>query len=128
MYAQVRLIAPATADEVGPLRRAAARVAAEQGLAGQALERLELGVSEALSNVVRHAYPKPQAPGTMTLEVAADERDISVTVSDAGRGMDSRSDGDGLGLGLGIIADVADRFEIDSDAGIGTVVTLIFTR
>jgi serine/threonine-protein kinase RsbW len=128
MDTQVRLIAPATADEVGPLRRAAARVAAEQGFGGQALERLELGVSEALSNVVRHAYPEGQAPGTMTLEVAADDREIAVSVSDAGRGMDPRSDGDGLGLGLGIIADVTDRFEIDSDAGIGTVVTLVFAR
>ena len=126
MGTQVRLIAPATADEVGPLRRAAARVAAEQGLGGHALERLELGVSEALSNVVRHAYPKAQAPGSMRLEMAADEREIAVTVSDAGRGMDPRSDGGGLGLGLGIIADVADRFEIDSDAGTGTVVTLVF--
>lgn len=126
MDTQVRLTAPAMPDEVGRLRRTAARVAAERGLAGPVLERLELAVSEALSNVVRHAYRT--APGPMTLEVAADEREIAIIVSDAGHGMDPHSDGDGLGLGLGIIADVTDRFEIDSDAGIGTVVTLIFTR
>jgi serine/threonine-protein kinase RsbW/stage II sporulation protein AB (anti-sigma F factor) len=118
--------APAVADEVGALRRAAAGVAAEYGLAGLALERLELALSEALTNVVLHAYHGAPEPGPMTVEVEADEHEVRVTVRDEGRGMAPRATSPGLGLGLGLLATAADRCELRSARNSGTDVMVAF--
>jgi anti-sigma regulatory factor (Ser/Thr protein kinase) len=80
-----RWTAPAKADEVGRMRRAAAAVAAEHGLDGVALEHFELAVSEALTNVVLHAYPRTSGP--MSVEIESDEDEIRVMVADQGEGI-----------------------------------------
>jgi anti-sigma regulatory factor (Ser/Thr protein kinase) len=119
-----RWTAPAKADEVGRMRRAAAAVAAEHGLGGAALEHFELAVSEALTNVVLHAYPS--ASGPMSVEIESDEDEIRVTVADQGDGIVAQADHRGLGLGLGILAGSADSCEIRSRRGGGVEVTLGF--
>jgi serine/threonine-protein kinase RsbW len=124
----VRWLAPATADEVGPLRRAAAAAAADHGLAGLSLERFELAVSEALTNVVKHAYSNAGDPGPMRVEVEHDEREVRVTVDDEGSGMAALAEHRGLGMGLGILATAADCCEIRTRRGDGTHVMLGFAR
>jgi anti-sigma regulatory factor (Ser/Thr protein kinase) len=119
-----RWTALAKADEVGRMRRAAAVVAAERGLRGAALEHFELAVSEALTNVVLHAYPS--GPGPMSVEIESDEDEIRVTVADQGAGIAAQADHGGLGLGLGILAGSADSCEIRSRRGVGVEVTLGF--
>ena len=106
------------------MRRAAAAVAAEHGLDGVALEHFELAVSEALTNVVLHAYPSTSGP--MSVEIESDEHEIRVTVADQGSGIDAQADHGGLGLGLGILAGSADSCEIRSRRGVGVAVTLGF--
>jgi anti-sigma regulatory factor (Ser/Thr protein kinase) len=126
--ARVRWTAPATADEVGRLRRAAAVAAREHGLDELRLEHLELALSEALTNIVRHAYPDTVAPGPMSVELEADDdgAELRVIVSDAGGGMAPRAHDPGLGLGLGLLATAADRCEIRTDRVTGTQVTMAF--
>lgn len=118
--------APATPYEVGRLRRAATADAAERGLNGRALDHLRLAVSEALTNAVLHAYPENGPPGPVRLEVAGDDGDIRVTVSDRGGGMAVESGRRGLGLGLYILASVADFCEICSVRGGGMRVSVGF--
>src|SRR5215470_15414740 len=121
-----RLTAPARADEVGRMRRAASAAAAAHGLGGRALEHLELAVSEALTNVVLHAYE--DAPGPMSVEVESDAETIRVTVTDDGGGIAAHAGHRGAGMGLGILASVADFCEIRSRRGSGVEVVLGFQR
>ncbi|MEA2254406.1 MAG: serine/threonine-protein kinase RsbW [Solirubrobacteraceae bacterium] len=123
---RVEWTAPALADEVGELRRAVTATAAEHGLAGLALERLELALSETLTNVVLHAYYGAPEPGPMTVELEADPNEVRVTVRDCGRGMAPRANSSGLGLGLGLAATVADRCELRTARATGTTVMLAF--
>jgi anti-sigma regulatory factor (Ser/Thr protein kinase) len=121
---RARWTAPAKADEVGRMRRAAAAVAAEHGLEGLALEHFELAVSEALTNAVLHAYPDTSGP--MRLEVECEDDEVRVTVADEGSGLGAQAKHRGLGLGLGILASAADFCEIRSRRGVGVEVMLGF--
>jgi anti-sigma regulatory factor (Ser/Thr protein kinase) len=121
---RARWTAPAKADEVGRMRRAAAATAAELGLSGLALEHFELAVSEALTNVVLHAYHGK--PGPMSMEVQGDEDVVRVTVADEGGGMAAQAENRGLGLGLGIVASAADCCQIRTRKGHGMQITLGF--
>jgi anti-sigma regulatory factor (Ser/Thr protein kinase) len=121
---RARWIAPATADEVGRIRRAAAAAAAEHGLAGRALEQFELAVSEALTNAVLHAYPR--APGPVSLELECDGDEIRATIADEGMGLTAQAERRGLGMGLGILASAADFCEIRTRRGSGMAVMVGF--
>ena len=103
---------PATADSVGRLRRTVAEFARGHGASARALESVNLAVSEALTNVVVHAYRDAAEPGPLLVVVAVRDRVLIVTVADEGCGMTPRSDSPGLGLGMGVMARVADTFEI----------------
>jgi anti-sigma regulatory factor (Ser/Thr protein kinase) len=103
---------PATADSVGRLRRAVTDFARGHGASERALDSVNLAVSEALTNVVLHAYRDASGPGPLLLVVAVRDRVLVVTVADEGCGMTPRSDSPGLGLGLGLMTRLADTFEI----------------
>ena len=103
---------PATADSVGRLRRSVADFARGHGASERSLEALNLAVSEALTNVVVHAYRDAAAPGPVLIVVSVRDRALIVTVADEGCGMVPRSDSPGLGLGMGLMARLADTFEV----------------
>jgi serine/threonine-protein kinase RsbW/stage II sporulation protein AB (anti-sigma F factor) len=121
---RARWTAPAKAEEVGRMRRAAAAVAAEHGLEGITLEHFELAISEALTNVVLHAYP--DASGPMSVEIESDGVEVRVTITDEGRGLGVQAEHRGLGMGLGIVASSADFCDIRSRRGAGVEITLGF--
>jgi anti-sigma regulatory factor (Ser/Thr protein kinase) len=116
--------AAAIPDEVGPLRRAVVAAATELGLDVDRTERLQLAISEALSNIVMHAYD--DAAGEMRVALERNDLELRVTISDDGPGLGRRTVTPGLGLGLGIIATAADRCEIASNPGLGTRMTIAF--
>ena len=91
--------------------------AAVQGL-GVDVAAVELAVSEAVSNVVLHAY-RDREEGTeherMQVRVTADRDGVWVLVADDGVGMSPRDDSPGLGLGLRVIASASDQLLIVQD-------------
>lgn len=104
-----------------------AAAAVDEGLARRRAKDVELAVSEALTNVVAHAYRAPAPhPGSMTVELDQDDRELRVIVSDDGSGPGRPSRGTRLGIGVGIMAAAADRCEIRGEPGAGMQVTLGF--
>jgi anti-sigma regulatory factor (Ser/Thr protein kinase) len=80
------------------------------GIAAGELDDLRLAVSEALTNVVVHAYRGE--PGEIILTAAVAGHELWVLIADDGVGMRPRVDGTGLGLGLGLIAQASDELTI----------------
>ncbi len=115
-----------------PASVAAARHAVRAYLAGvdtsdPPLGDVTLAVSEAVTNVVNHAY-LDASPGEVRVAVELFADEIEVVVEDFGRGMQPRPDSPGLGLGLPLMARVAERFDTRSVLGQGTRLCLWFRR
>jgi serine/threonine-protein kinase RsbW len=121
---------PVQPESVGIGRRAAAQFAEETGFAPATLWRVRLSVSEALSNVVLHAYPELEdgEPPHLTLVAEADPRAVQFTISDDGEGMRARTDSPGMGLGLALIANSCDELALDGGDDGGTIVRMTFLR
>jgi serine/threonine-protein kinase RsbW len=83
-------------------------------------------VSEAVTNVVVHAYRDADQPGDV--EIAAHKPDgyICIYVRDRGQGMTPRLDSPGLGLGLPVIADTATSVEVRRPPTGGTELVMRF--
>ena len=116
----------ATSDAVGPLRRSIAQYAREVGLDEDRIAVVVTAFSEAVANVVAHAYP--DRPGEVQVSAFVAKDELWIKVADEGIGCNERSarSGQGLGLGLGLMADACDRFEIEARRSGGTLVTMRF--
>jgi anti-sigma regulatory factor (Ser/Thr protein kinase) len=118
----LRLSLESKPESVGAARRAVADYALGLGVRESRLGDLKTTVTEAGSNVVRHAYPSGE--GTIEIEARPEEEALTVIVRDSGVGIRpvlvdkepcSR-------LGLGLIAALAERYEIANRPGGGTEV------
>lgn len=83
-----------------------------------------LAVSEAVTNVVLHAY-RGAEPRTFRLEAELDDDRLLVAVIDRGIGMTPNPGSPGAGLGLSLIGHLADSVEIDSSEE-GMSIRMIF--
>ena len=119
---------PAVPASVHELRVAVTRFAKMAGVSGELLDQLRLAVSEAVTNVVLHAYVGDDEPGPVHLAARVRADTIEVTVADDGRGMVPRVDSPGLGLGLPLIAQTTDTFDVHQSAGGGTEMRMSFRR
>jgi anti-sigma regulatory factor (Ser/Thr protein kinase) len=117
---------PAEASSVGSARRCAQAFAERHGLTGARLADLALAVSEAVTNVILHAYRGCSGDRVVDLVLEARDDAIHVAVRDFGLGLVPRDDSPGLGLGLGVIGRMADRVEISAPRGGGTELRMIF--
>jgi serine/threonine-protein kinase RsbW len=115
---------PAIAESVPRARSAVAGFAREAGMAKDRLEGIRLAVSEAVTNVVRHAYPG--GPGCVAVTAGQASDELWVLVADSGAGHQSRSPNPGLGFGLGIIAHECDDLVITERAEGGTELRMSF--
>lgn len=115
---------PAIAENVPRARASVVAFARRAGLAKERIEGLRLAVSEAVTNVVRHAYPGGQGSVSITAGRASDE--LWVLVADSGRGHQSQSANPGLGFGLGIIAHECDELVVTERSEGGTEVRMRF--
>ena len=124
MNTQIEVSLPAAPVSVREARDAVAEIAAKAGAPRRVIEDIRLCVSEAVANVVRHAYRRNDGDLTMTVE--RDASDLLVVVRDDGVGLNGfQRDGD-LGYGLRIIEQLAGRCSITSAPNAGTEVRMVF--
>ena len=114
----------AVPDTVADLRQRVAAVARRAGAPAESVSSIKLAVSEAVSNVVLHAYPGE--PGEVHVRVEREQRTLLITVEDDGGGMLPRPDSPGLGLGLPLIAQLVDGLEVGRRQGGGTSLCMRF--
>jgi anti-sigma regulatory factor (Ser/Thr protein kinase) len=117
---------PAVPWSVTALRHAVADFVVGAGIGEPALTGIKLVVSEAVTNVVVHAYVGAERPGEVRVRVCVSDEAVLVMVSDDGCGMVPRLDSPGLGVGLPFIAHTADALDIDHNAGGGTELRMTF--
>jgi anti-sigma regulatory factor (Ser/Thr protein kinase) len=117
---------PARPPSIARLRSEVVAYAAECGASPRQCEDIAVGVCEALTNAVLHAYVDSDLVGAVWLSARAAERSLEVVVSDAGYGMRPRADSPGLGLGLSIIATLTKTLSVE-DARPGVRLRMTFT-
>jgi anti-sigma regulatory factor (Ser/Thr protein kinase) len=116
---------PAIPDVIPKLRHAVTDYALAVGIEGEQLDGVRLAVSEALSNVVLHAYDDGhQGYVHVTARVVEDE--LWVLVADDGRGHNTSPIRPGLGWGLAFITDAADEFAMAERAEGGSEARMVF--
>src|SRR3954447_372492 len=115
----VRLSLPARARNIAVVRRALEAVAEELALPRRLVEDMRLAVTEACTNVVRHAYSGADADDQTALRVGLrpQPRGMLVVVEDHGRRLGPSPGGGGPGLGLPLIAALTEDLEITSGSG-----------
>ena len=115
----------ATPDVVPQIRRRITRFAAENDAIAQA--DIALAVSEAVTNVVQHAY-RDGASGEVRIVACQYPDELVVVVRDYGCGMRPNPNSPGAGLGLSIIGASASEMNVERPADGGTRIRLRFRR
>ena len=85
---------------------------------------IAVAVSEAVGNVVLHAYPG-EGTGRLEVEAQLEDSSIVVSVSDGGSGMSTRASRGPDGMGLPVIGKLADGVTVVSDQS-GTRLSMRF--
>ncbi|HEV3045901.1 MAG TPA: ATP-binding protein [Solirubrobacteraceae bacterium] len=109
------------------LARARATVgalAADRGARPEDLERIRLAVSEAVANVVMHAYGA--ARGEVHLTAVVIDGELTVVVADDGCGLGAAPASRGLGHGMRVIAAGCDSLSILRRSNGGTQLEMRF--
>jgi serine/threonine-protein kinase RsbW len=122
----VRLTLPARPESIAVARHVLGALGGALGLPPDVCDDLRLAVTEACTNVVRHAYRH----GTGHIDVSARSAGdaLQVVVADSGQGIGPSPDARGPGFGLGLISTLADRLEIDHAPGEGSRLQMSFAR
>jgi anti-sigma regulatory factor (Ser/Thr protein kinase) len=106
-----------------PLARHAIRdLCVQAGIGGHRLTDIQIAVTEACTNCVRHAYDATDDSATYTLEARVDAGNLVVVVSDNGKGLRSFTPG----LGMKLIHDAAHRVLVTSPKGGGSRIEMHF--
>jgi anti-sigma regulatory factor (Ser/Thr protein kinase) len=113
-------------ESVGRARAELARFASRAGAPETLVDGLRLAVSEAVTNVVRHAYPLD--PGEIRVRALVEKDALEVVVSDDGCGVHrDRADDGGLGFGLALICELSDQMTLAPRSNGGTDVRMRFS-
>lgn len=115
---------PAEPVSISAAREELAVVAERAGASGDELERIRLATSEALTNVVEHAYAA--ADGEIEVLAAVTVGEISVLVADRGPGLRGGGTSEGLGLGLALMRTSSDALTLAQRSGGGLEVQMRF--
>jgi serine/threonine-protein kinase RsbW len=117
--------ADARQDCIRPLRDVAETVARDLGLSDMQVSAVKLCVSEAVTNVVKHAYPET-APGPVDMSVREVGDELEVVVADRGHGTGAgREHSDRSGFGLAVVSRMTSRCTFTAASG-GTTVEMLF--
>lgn len=115
---------PAIPRSLPVARRAVTALAADACATPEQIADIRLAVSEAVTNVILHAYGN--GAGAIHLAAAVLEGELWVLIGDDGGGLRSRSGRSGLGLGLALIAQASDELTIVNRSGGGTELRMRF--
>ena len=122
----IRLTLPARPENVAVVRHVLGALSDALELPVALTEDIRLAVSEACTNVVRHAYADGE--GTIDVLVHSGGSALEITVADAGRGLGPSPDTAGPGLGLPLIAALADSLQVERSESAGSRLTMSFRR
>jgi anti-sigma regulatory factor (Ser/Thr protein kinase) len=118
----------AVPGSVPAARNAVAAFAASAGATEQQIERIRLAASEALTNVVVHAYVRARGadPGRIHVNACVTEAGLWLLIADDGAGLHPRDDSPGLGMGLALIAHSSQELSVANRSSGGTEVRMRF--
>jgi anti-sigma regulatory factor (Ser/Thr protein kinase) len=123
----VRLTLPARPENVAVVRHVLGAFAEALQLPDPVIEDMRLAVTEACTNVVRHAYSDGE-PGPVEILIRPAGDTLQVIVSDEGRGLGPSDDTAGPGLGLPLIAALTHKLEIAPAGPAGSRLEMSFLR
>ena len=103
-------------------RVAIAGLAERAGATREELDAVHTIISEAVTNVVRHAYPTE--PGPVYIDAVVSGRDLSILIVDEGRGPRVPSPNPGLGMGWKLMAQLTTRWTVVQRGEGGTMLYL----
>jgi stage II sporulation protein AB (anti-sigma F factor) len=125
----------AVPSNVSVARIAVATFAANADFTVPDVEEVKVAVSEAVSNVVLHAYPA--GPGDVLLLARVQDGHLAIDVQDQGCGISDLAKAkepgfttlpEHMGLGLSFIESFMDSFSLESAVGSGTIVRMVKRR
>ncbi len=122
----IRLTLPARPENVAVVRHVLGALAEALDLDHAVVDDMRLAVTEACTNVVRHAYG--DGDGTIDVIVRPCGEVLEVVVTDEGRGVGPSPDTAGPGLGLTLIAALTQSFEIHRSERSGSRLVMGFAR
>ena len=123
--ADVRLTLPARPENVAVVRHVLGAFAEALRLPSSVVDDMRLAVTEACTNVVRHAYDG-EDPGPLEIVIRPAGEGLDVIVSDRGRGIAPSPDRAGPGLGLSLIAALTHSLEIQHGPCAGSRLAMSF--
>ncbi|MDM5318269.1 anti-sigma B factor RsbW [Fictibacillus sp. b24] len=137
----IEMNVPAKPDYVGVVRLTISGLANRMGFAFDEIEDIKIAVSEAVTNVVNHAYTEGDH-GQVRIGCNIHDDRMEITVVDQGKSFDVESiskdlgpvDGKSVdqlhegGLGLFLIDTLMDKVEISSEAGVVVMMTKYLHR
>jgi serine/threonine-protein kinase RsbW len=121
----VRLTLPARPENVAVIRHVLGAFAEALRLPPELVEDMRLAVTEACTNVVRHAYHDAD-PGPIDVVIRPDGDRLELIVTDQGQGLGGSADVTGPGLGLPLIAALADSVDLQELPTRGSRVSMSF--
>ena len=121
----MRLTLPARPENVAVIRHVLGAFAEALRLPADLVEDMRLAVTEACTNVVRHAYPDAD-PGPIDVVIRPNGERLDLIVSDQGQGLGPSTDVSGPGLGLPLIAALADSVDLQELPVRGSRVAMSF--
>lgn len=123
----VRLTLPAKPENVGLARQVLAGLAEALDADEELVADMKIAVTEAVNNIVLHAYPAGAGPAEVTMTSNLEQ--LVINVRDEGEGMNPRpTDAEAparLGFGFAMMASLCDQFGINSGTA-GTEVRMRF--
>ncbi|MCA1682440.1 MAG: ATP-binding protein [Actinobacteria bacterium] len=116
---------PAVPASVPAARQEVTAFAARAGATGEQLDAIALAATEAITNVVVHAY-RGEGGGRVHVNADIAEDELWLLIGDDGCGLRAGNDSPGLGVGLALIATSTDGLTIMNRGCGGTEVRMRF--
>ena len=104
----LRIALPALPESAADARQAVSMWARNVRLTEQERNDLLLAVSEAVTNVIRHAHPAGPEDAAFRLSAEVGSERVQVVVTDDGVGLGAGSPNPGLGMGLPLLGTLTD--------------------